>query len=47
MKEESGPLTRSNREVRFIGVLGRRYKLRWSGNSSGIGGIGILVKEKL
>lgn len=32
---------------RFIGVQGRRYKLWWSGNDAGNGGVGILVKEEL
>ena len=29
------------------GVMGRRYKLWWSGNSDGMGGVGVLVKEEL
>ena len=29
------------------GVKGRRYKLWWSGNSDGTGGVGVLVKEEL
>lgn len=33
--------------ARFMGVKGRRYKLWWSGNSEGIGGVGVLVKEEL
>ena len=33
--------------ARFIGVKGRRYKLWWSGNDDGVGGVGILVKEEL
>ena len=36
-----------NEGTRVLGVFGRRYKLWWSGNSSGIGGVGILVKEEL
>ena len=32
---------------RFLGVKGRRYKLWWSGNDSGVGGVGILIKEEL
>jgi len=31
--------------ARFLGVIGRRYKLWWSGNSSSTGGVGILVKD--
>ena len=31
--------------VLFMGVKGRRYRLRWSGNSDGTGGVGVLVKE--
>ena len=31
----------------FSGFFGRRYKLWWSGNISGIGGVGILVKGEL
>ena len=30
-----------------MGVKERRYKLWWSGNASGTGGFGILVKEEL
>ena len=30
-----------------MGVKGRRYKLWWSGNSDGTGGVGVLVKEEL
>ena len=33
--------------ARFIGVQGRRYKLWWSGSETGIGGVGILMKEEL
>ena len=33
--------------MRFMGVNGRRYKLWWSGNSDGTGGVGVLVKEAL
>ena len=33
--------------ARFVVIRGRRYKLWWSGNNDGIGGIGILVKEEL
>ena len=36
-----------NERTRFLGVFRRRYKLWWSGNSSGIGGVRILVKEEL
>ena len=36
-----------NEGIRFLGVFGRSYKLWWSGNSSGIGGMGILVKEEI
>ena len=31
--------------ARFVGCRGRRYKLWWSENHDGIGGVGILVKE--
>mgnify|MGYP002259950265 CR=1 FL=1 len=31
----------------FLGVKSRRYKLWWSGNSDGTGGVGVLVKEEL
>ena len=31
----------------FMSVKGRRYKLWWSGNSDGTGGVGVLVKEEL
>ena len=31
----------------FMVVKGRRYKLWWSGNSDGTGGVGVLVKEEL
>ena len=30
--------------ARFVGMKGRRYKLWWSGNSDGMGGVGVLVK---
>ena len=33
--------------ARFVGTLGRRYKLWWSGNHAGCGGVGILVKEEI
>ena len=33
--------------ARLIGVLGRRYKLWWSGNQEWHGGLGVLVKEEL
>jgi len=36
-----------NKGACFLNVVGRRYKLWWSGNSSGTGGVGILVKEEL
>ena len=30
-----------------MGTSGRRYKLWWSGNDAGFGGVGILVKEEI
>ena len=36
-----------NKDTRFLGVFGRRYKLWWSENSSGIGRVGVLVKEEV
>ena len=33
--------------ARFVGTLGRRYKLWWSGNDAGFRGVGILVKEEI
>ena len=30
-----------------MGTSGRRYKLWWSGNDSGFGEVGILVKEEI
>ena len=30
-----------------MGMKGRRYKLRWSGNSYGTGRVGVLVKKEL
>ena len=36
-----------NERTPFLGVFGRRYKLWWSGNSSGIKKVRILVKEEL
>ncbi|XP_015768733.1 PREDICTED: craniofacial development protein 2-like [Acropora digitifera] len=33
--------------AQFLGMKGRRYKLQWSGNSDGTGGVGVLVKEEL
>ena len=33
--------------ARFVGTLGRRYKLWWSGNDAGFGEVGILVKEEI
>ena len=33
--------------ARFVCTLGRRYKLWWSGNDAGFGGVGILVKEEI
>ena len=30
-----------------LGTSGRRYKLWWSGNDAGFGGVGILVKEEI
>ena len=32
--------------ARFVGNSGRRYKLWWSVNDAGFGGVGILVKEE-
>ena len=32
---------------KFLGSLGRRFKLWWSGNEDKIGGVGILVREYL
>ena len=32
---------------RQIGLQGRRYKLWWSGNHEGYGGVGVLVEEEL
>ena len=34
-------------EAQFVGCRGRRYKLRWSENNHGTGGVGILVKKEL
>ena len=34
-------------EARFVGTLGRRYKLWWSGKDAGFGGVEILVKEEI
>ena len=36
----------SGQGARFVGVRGRRYKLWWSGNNDGIGGVGTLVEEE-
>ena len=33
--------------ARFVGILGQRYKLWWSENDAGFGGVGILVKEEI
>ena len=33
--------------ARFLGSEGRRFKLWWSGNEMGSGGVGILVKEEI
>ena len=33
--------------TRFVGTRNWTYKLRWSGNNNGIGGVGILVKKEL
>ena len=33
--------------TRFVATSGRRYKLWWSGNDVGFGGVGILVKEEI
>ena len=30
-----------------MGTSGRRYKMWWSGNNAGFGGVGILVKEEI
>ena len=32
---------------KFLGSLGRRFKLWWSGNEDKIGGLGILVRKDL
>ena len=32
---------------RLIDLQGRRYKLWWSGNQEGYGGVGVLIKEEL
>ena len=32
--------------ARFVGAHGRRYKIWWSGNDTGTGRVGILVKEE-
>ena len=34
-------------EAPFVGTSGRRYKLWWSGNDAGFGGVGILVIEEI
>ena len=31
--------------ARLIGLLGRKYRLWWSGNKEGYGGVGVLVKK--
>ena len=33
--------------ARFVGTSGQKYKLWWSGNDAGFGGVGILVKEEI
>ena len=33
--------------ARFVGTSTRRYKLWWSGNDAGFGGVGILVKGEI
>ena len=33
--------------AQFVGIKGSRYKLWWSKNNDGIGGVGILLKEEL
>ena len=33
--------------ARFVGTSGQRYKLWWSGNDAGFGGVGISVKEEI
>ena len=33
--------------ARFVGTSGRRYKLWWSRNDAGFGGVGILVREEI
>ena len=30
-----------------MGLKGRRFKLWWSGNNDGTGGVGVLLKEEL
>ena len=35
------------RGARFVGTLGQRYNLWWSGNDAGFGEVGILVKEEI
>ena len=31
----------------MLGMKGGRYKLWWSGNDDGVGGVGVMVKEEL
>ena len=33
--------------ARLLGVIGRRYRLLWSGKEDGVGGVGIIVKDEL
>ena len=35
------------RGARMLGIKGRKCKLWWSGKGDGVGGVGVLVKEKL
>ena len=29
----------------MLGMKGRRYRLWWSGNGDGVGGVGVMVKD--
>ena len=31
--------------TRMLGMIGRRYKLWWSGKVGEVGGVGVMVKE--
>ncbi len=33
--------------AKFVGAVGRRYKLWWKGDDGGTGGVGVMVKEEL